>query len=289
MISIVNEHIKVSFSQKGAELQSITGIDSLTNYLWDGNEQYWGKFSPILFPIVGALKNNTYTYKGKAYQLPRHGFARDMDFSYALINEHEIVFTLNQNSDTLNIYPFEFELQLRYKIFGTSLSCTYEVSNPSANTTLLFAVGGHPAFAVPLNKQGVYTDYYLQFNQDDVLTYHHIVDNLISDETTTIPLIDGKLPLQHSLFYADALVFKNLKSDCISILNNKNYNGIEFKFQEFPYFGIWAAKNANFVCLEPWCGIADGISHDQNLENKEGMVALAPNEKWQRTWQVNCF
>eukprot|EP01137_Pigoraptor_chileana_P020438 Opistho-2@82808 len=289
MIAIENEHIRVSFAQKGAELQSIVGVDSLTNYLWSGDEQFWGKFSPVLFPIVGALKENSYHYNTQKYTLPRHGFARDMEFAHELINEHEVLFTLSHSAATLAVYPFEFILQLRYKIFGTSLCCTYEVTNPSTTEVLYFSIGGHPAFAAPLNKQGDYTDYYLKFDKDEALTYHHIVDNLISDETTTIQLIDGKLPLQHSLFYADALVFKGLKSDCISLLNNKNYNGLDFKFKDFPYFGIWAAKDADFVCLEPWCGIADGVNHQQELTEKEGIIALDAQQTWQRTWQVNCF
>lgn len=288
MISIANEHIVVSFSKKGAELQSIKGVHSSTEFLWSGNPSFWGKFSPVLFPIIGALKNDSYVFEEKTYQLPRHGFARDMDFEFEEINEHEVLFTLQHNQQTLNVYPFEFKLALRYKIHGSSVCCTYELSNPG-NKDLLFSVGGHPAFTAPLNKEGTYTDYYLQFNNDDELTYHHIVDNLISDQTSTIKLDNGKLHLKHELFYDDALVFKNLKSDSISLLNDKNYNGLDFNFKDFPYFGIWAAKDADFVCLEPWCGIADSVNHNQQLAEKGGINTLAPNGFWERTWQVTCF
>ncbi|MBB2146741.1 aldose 1-epimerase family protein [Pedobacter sp. LMG 31464] len=288
MIFIENEHIKVSFAAKGAELQSILGTNSLTEYMWSGDANYWGKFSPVLFPIVGALKDNTYQFEDKSYQLSRHGFARDMEFEYHHINEQEILFTLTHSDETLKVYPFEFKLSLRYKLSGASLSCTYEVTNP-AEKELLFSIGGHPAFAVPLNKQGTYTDYFLSFNNDIELTYYHIVDNLISDKKSVLKLDEGKLTLQHNLFYDDALVIKNLKSDSISILNTKNYNGLAFNFKDFPYFGIWAAKDADFVCLEPWCGIADGINHNQQLKDKEGIVTLAAKQEWKRTWQVTCF
>jgi galactose mutarotase-like enzyme len=288
MIFLENEHFRASFAVKGAELQNVTGTHSGTEFLWSGNPDFWGKFSPVLFPIVGGLKNNVYQYEGKAYELPRHGFARELEFDYEFINDHEILFTLVHNEETLKVYPFEFRLGLRYKIFGASLCCTYEVYNP-AEKKLLFSVGAHPAFAAPLNKQGIYTDYYLQFNADSDLTYHHIKENLISDQTSTIHLQDGKLPLQHHLFYEDALVFKNLKSTSISLLNTKNYNGLNFCFEGFPYFGIWAAKDANFVCLEPWCGIADSMDHDLQLTNKEGIVTLEPHGNWERTWQVTFF
>lgn len=288
IVSLKNEHLLVDFSTKGAELQRIVGTDSGINYMWSGDEKFWGKFSPVLFPIVGALKDNTYEYQGQKYNLPRHGFARDMEFDHQLTNTTEIIFKLKHTEETLKIYPFEFELTIKYLLRGASLQCTYQVHNPSENT-MMFSIGGHPAFAAPLNNEGSYTDYYLQFNKDEELTFHHIVDNLISDKTTTVQLNDKILSLKHELFYEDALVFKNLKSNHIRLLNTKNYNGINFHFEDFPYFGIWAAKDANFVCLEPWCGIADGVHHNQKLEEKEGMEKLAAGKTWERSWEVSCF
>ena len=288
IVAIKNEHLAVQFSTKGAELQRIVGTDSNINYMWNGDAKFWGKFSPVLFPIVGALKENTYIYKDKSYQLPRHGFARDMDFEHELVSTSEIIFKLKYTDETLKIYPLEFELVLRYRLQGASLQCTYQVLNPN-NETMLFSIGGHPAFAAPLNGEGVYTDYYLQFNNDDELTFHLIEDNLISDKTVNVKLEDKKLPLKHELFYGDALVFKNLKSNHIRLLNIKNYQGLDFHFGGFPFFGIWAAIDADFVCLEPWCGVADGVNHNQNLEEKEGMETLAPGKSWERSWEICCF
>jgi len=287
-IYIENEHLQASFSAKGAELQRLTGIDSGTEYLWSGDPAYWGKFSPVLFPIVGALKDNVYFYKSRQYTLSRHGFARDMVFDIRQTGDQEILFTLQHSPATLNIYPFPFKLGIRYHLEATTLSCTYEVENP-AGDALWFAIGGHPAFAAPLNQEGVYTDYFLQFDADDELSYFHIEDNLISDKTSTITLNNKRLFLKHELFYEDALVFKNLKSHNISLMNTKNYNGINFKFEDFPYFGVWAARNADFVCLEPWCGIADSLHHQHQLTEKEGMVQLGPHQHWQRSWAITCF
>jgi galactose mutarotase-like enzyme len=287
-IYIENEHIRASFSSKGAELQHITGVDSGTEYLWSGDSKYWPKFSPVLFPIIGALKENLYYFNGETYSLPRHGFARDMEFEVNKISDLEILFTLSDTDETLKVYPFQFRLGLRYKIFGASVCCTYEITNPS-DKELLFSIGGHPAFAAPLNKQGLYTDYFLQFNEDDELTYFEIEENLISNKKITLNLTDKKLYLNHELFYNDALIIKNMKSNSIALMNTKTYNGVNFKFENFPYFGIWAAKNAEFVCLEPWCGIADSIDHNQQLKDKEGIITLAPHGEWQRTWEVTCF
>lgn len=288
MIFLENEHIKASFAKRGAELQSILNTKNNINYLWNGNPAYWGKFSPVLFPVVGALKDNTYYYENKEYKLSRHGFARDYEFQSKQPDNEEVIFTLSHNEETLKVYPFQFILQLRYKLSESGLSCTYEVSNPD-HQPLLFSIGAHPAFNVPFRSGLKYTDYFLEFNKDNFLSYHKIDNDLIANETVEIELKDKKLSLRHELFYEDALVFKSLKSDCISIRSDKSPHGLHFRFKDFPFFGIWAAKDADFLCLEPWCGIADGLNHTQKLEEKDGIIRLAPNETWKRTWEIECF
>ena len=288
MILLENETVKVSIASKGAELQTIKSKRTGLDYLWKGDPAFWGKFSPVLFPIIGGLKNNTYSIGEESYQLPRHGFARDMEFGAEQISAHEALFTLTENSETLKVYPFEFKLALRYKLSGDSVSCTYEVTNPGEKE-LLFSAGGHPAFAVPLTAGTSYEDYYLEFSADESVVYHEIENNLISDQTAILQLDERKLNLQHSLFYHDALVFKDLKSNTISLKNTRNPHGLHFRFIAFPFFGIWAAKDADFVCLEPWCGIADGIHHNQQLSDKEGIVTLSPGQDWKRIWEVEVF
>ncbi|WP_316811527.1 aldose 1-epimerase family protein [Pedobacter heparinus] len=289
MIFLENEYLYTSFASKGAELQSLKSKKDNINYLWSGNPDYWGKFSPVLFPIVGSLKNNTYYFQEKEYHLSRHGFARDKDFQVNQLSATEVVFTLTEDMESLKVYPFRFVLQLRYKLSGKSLSCSYEVSNPADQSTLLFSVGAHPAFAAATTDELGYSDYFLAFNKDSILAYHRVKNDLIDNETAVIELNNGILPLKQELFYDDALVLKTLKSDCITLSNHKTPHGIHFRFKDFPFFGIWAAKNADFICLEPWCGIADGTHHQQQLENKEGIVALSPKETFTRQWEVECF
>lgn len=288
MITIENEYIRADFAAKGAELQSLKSKKHNLEYMWSGNPDFWGKYSPVLFPVVGALKDGSYSFEGSEYKLPRHGFARDREFDVEQLNPTEVVFILKHDSDTLKIYPFEFELRLQYKISGAELTCTYIVLNP-ADKNLLFSIGSHPAFATPVEGGLKYEDYFLQFNKDSNLSYHKIDKDLIDNDTVTIPLKNKILPLRHELFYDDALVFKTLKSDYISLRNTGNEHGIDFRFEGFPYFGIWAAKDADFVCLEAWCGVADGTDHNQELSDKEGIVTLAPNSRWERSWSVTCF
>jgi galactose mutarotase-like enzyme len=288
MITLENDYIKVSLAAKGAELQGLFSKETKLEYLWNANPKYWAKHSPVLFPIVGSLKNNSFTYQGKSYELPRHGFARDHVFNFEKISETEAVFTLTQNEDTLKVYPFYFELKLRYQLIDRKLSLTYEVKN-TGTAELLFSIGAHPAFAVPNTPNTVYEDYYLAFNSDEKLTFWKLEDGLVADETEIIELGGHRLNLKHDLFYNDALVFKTLQSNCISLLNNKNDYGLHFHFDDFPFFGIWAATDAPFICLEPWCGVADGVNHDQELTRKEGIVKLGVGENWSRFWEVECF
>ena len=288
MIFLENEHLAVSIAEKGAEIQKLQSKTTQLSYLWNGDADYWAKFSPILFPIVGALKGGRYIYKGQEYQLSRHGFARDLEFSVNQISQTEVEFNLEQNEETLKMYPFSFKLQLHYQLSGHSLTCRYRVINPD-NLELLFSIGGHPAFAAPLQSGIEYTDCYLQFNKDNTLNYHKIAGDLIASETETVKLTNQQLPLTHELFFDDALVFKSLESDKISIRNHKNEHGLDFSFAGFPFFGIWAAKNANFVCLEPWCGIADGVDHNQQLEDKEGIVKIEGHQRWSREWTLTCY
>jgi galactose mutarotase-like enzyme len=285
MIYLENDFLKAGFSLKGAELQQLLNIKNGEDYLWKGDTEFWGKFSPVLFPIVGGLKENTYLYNDVKYTLSRHGFARDKEFSLEVQKSNELLFTLSDTPETHAVYPFQFKLGIRYALDNNTLRCSYEVLNTD-NKEILFSIGGHPAFAINTSEDVAYSDYYLQFDQDTTIEYHQIENDLISNNTQVLELDKGKLELQHELFYNDALVIKTLKSEKIRLANNKNSNRLDFEFHNFPYFGIWAAKDADFVCLEPWCGIADVIGHDQSLENKEGIVKLSQDELFTRTWSV---
>lgn len=288
MITLENDYLKVSLNAKGAELQGLYSKETEIEYLWNANPKYWAKHSPVLFPIVGSLKDDHFKYKGNSYKLPRHGFARDHVFEIEKTSSAEAVFTLTQSDETLKVYPFHFKLKLIYKLIDRKLNLTYEVIN-TGNETLLFSIGAHPAFAVPNTPNTNYEDYYLAFNTDEKLSYWKLEDGLVANETGNIELDGHKLNLKHELFYNDALVFKNMQSSCISLLNNKNDYGLHFHFEDFPFFGIWAAKDAPFICLEPWCGVADGVNHDHQLQRKEGITSLAPGKNWERFWEVECF
>ena len=289
MITLTNEILSVAITPKGAELQSIYSKQTGLEYLWDGNPYFWPKQSPTLFPIVGGLKNGYYEYKGKQYEMGRHGFTREIVFNVTDQTDDAVTLSIQSSEETLKTYPFAFKFSLKYAIVGNTLSVTYMVENPSSEI-LYFSVGAHPAFNVPLVKGDVYNDYYLVFNAIETVGIYPLSANGLV-ELHTIPLLENtnQLQLTKELFYKDALIFKELQSTAISILNTKNSHGLKFSYQDFPYMGIWSAKNADFVCIEPWCGIADNVATTGKFDEKEGINRIGENETFTRTWSVAMF
>jgi galactose mutarotase-like enzyme len=288
MFILENDYLQAAIASQGAELQSLVHKETGIEHMWSGDAAYWPKYSPVLFPIVGLLKDETYFYNGQSYKLPRHGFAREKKFAAVQLSDSEVLFTLMEDDQSLTVFPFEFVLNLRYRLSGYELSCSYEVTNPGSSH-LLFSVGAHPAFAVPFTKDTAYTDYYLEFNKPENLQRFKLDSSLVKTTAEPLPLNDNRLQLQPALFYEDAIVLKKLQSNRITLGCSTHAHGIHFSFNDFPFFGIWAAKDAPFVCLEPWCGIADAVNHDQQLEHKEGINTLAPGAEFKRIWAVECF
>ncbi len=286
MITISNHLLSVKISEKGAEMQNIqyNGLE----YLWQADPAFWAKHSPVLFPVIGELKGGKYIFEGVEYKMPRHGFARDKIFTSEQTSASSAIFTLCSDHESLAIYPFTFIFKVEYSLKNAGLYCTYSVEN-TGDKTMYFSVGGHPAFKVPLLDSLQYTDYTLRFANDNVLKKYVLHNGLTGDDTETIVLNNKELHLQPSLFYDDAIVLKHISSNEVDLRSDKDFHGLRFTFDGFPFFGIWAAKNAPFVCLEPWCGIADNIHHNYQLIHKEGINELAAGDCWTRTWSVEVF
>jgi len=285
MIQLQNTKLKANFSELGAELISLVNLTTGKEIMWQGNPDFWGGQSPVLFPTVGALKDDQYIFDGQTYEMPRHGFARRKVFEVKNSSENEVIFQLNYDDETLKFYPFEFSLEIRYTLTENKLTVSYNVKNKSEKE-MYFSLGAHPGFAIDTENGLKYDDYEIAFSDDEQLEIHPLIDNLISKETQTIELKNKALPLSYELFAKDALVMTTMKSKELILRNNQNENQVIFTFSNFPYFGIWAAKNADFVCLEPWQGIADLEDHNQELTEKFGILKLGINEEWKGDWAV---
>jgi len=285
MIQLQNTKLKANFSELGAELISLVNLTTGKEIMWQGNPDFWGGQSPVLFPTVGALKDDRYIFDGQNYEMPRHGFARRKIFEVKNSSENEVIFELYSDDETLKFYPFEFSLEIRYTLTENKLTVSYQVKNKSEKE-MYFSLGAHPGFAIDTENGLKYDDYEIAFSDDEQLEIHPLIDNLISKETQTIELKNKALPLSYELFAKDALVMTTMKSKELILRNNQNENQVIFTFSNFPYFGIWAAKKADFVCLEPWQGIADLEDHNQELTEKFGILKLGINEEWKGDWAV---
>jgi len=286
MYTIENETLRVQVNPMGAELCSLFNKSLEFEYIWSGDPLYWGKKSPVLFPIVGALKDNQYFFDGKTYSMNRHGFAREKIFTVIHQSPSSIHFELISDEDTLQVYPFDFNFSIIYTLSPSKLSVAYQVKN-RGKEMMYFSVGGHPAFRLPLTNQLVYDDYYLSFNKIELAGRWPISEKGLI-ESASLPLLNNSkhLKLSKSLFYKDAIVLKGLASDEVQIRSDLHPGGLCFYFKGFPYLGIWAAKEADFICIEPWCGIADSVDSTQVLTEKEGIEYLNTGEVFERTWMV---
>ena len=265
-VIIKNNTLQVTINPLGAELTHL--IKNKYNYVWTVNPEFWNKTSPILFPIVGSLKNDCYYYKNKKYSLSRHGFARDFLFIVTLKTEESVTFLLKENAETLKKYPFYFTLEVCYTLINNKLSISYVVKN-TGEESMPFSIGAHPAFAL----RSKLNDYTLLFEKDDILYTHELENNLFSDKISLFETHDNKVTLQESLFENDAIVFKNLQSKTITLLeHNKPY--LKINFSDFEHFGIWKKSDAPFLCLEPWLGFADHHDSNGNLFEKKGIQIL---------------
>ena len=281
--------LRVTISDFGAELQEIVDIATERSYLWYGDSAYWGRRSPVLFPIVGSLKNKEYEYNSKTYSMSQHGFARDMEFTLTEHNEDTIWFELKANEDTLAKYPFRFKLEVGYQLTGRDIKVMWKVTNEDKKE-MFFSIGGHPAFMCPVDGQGAQTDYYLLFDNEKDLTYSKLSTNgLVETEGLPLKTKGGVMPIAEHLFDEDALIIEGKQAHKVSLAgaDKKPYLTVSF---EAPLFGIWspAKKHAPFICIEPWYGRCDKESFDGSLADREYGTELRPGKEFEGSYTISC-
>jgi len=284
---IENEYFKITVNETGAELTSVTSIRTGQSFMWNGDPNIWANHSPVLFPIVGGLKDNTYYYKNKAYSLPRHGFVRNnKKIRLADRTDSSLTFTLSFDDESLASYPFEFQFSITYTLFKNRVVVSHLIKN-LGHEEMFFSVGAHPAFQCPLHDGESYEDYYLEFEKPETdSTWLLSGEGLVSTESKPVLHNTNVLHLNRTLFDKDALIFKNLQSRQISLRSTKSAQVITLQYEDFPYLGLWAKPNAPFVCIEPWLGIADSVDTNQNLETKEGILTLKAKQHFIAAYSI---
>lgn len=281
--------LRVTMSDAGAELMEIVDIATERSYLWYGDSAYWGRRSPVLFPIVGSLKNKEYKYNGKGYPMGQHGFARDMEFTMTSHDVDSIWFELKASDETMAKYPFKFKLEVGYQLVNREIKVTWKVTNEDKKT-MFFSIGGHPAFMCPIDEQGKQTDYYLIFDNKNDLTYSKLSSNgLIDTEGHVLSTCGGVMPIGEHLFDEDALVIEGKQCREVSLAGADKVPYLTVKF-DAPLFGIWspAKKNAPFVCIEPWYGRCDKESFEGVLADREYGQELRPEKSFEVSYVIEC-
>jgi galactose mutarotase-like enzyme len=240
-------------------------------YMWQA-DPIWPRHAPNLFPIVGSLLDHEYVYEGKTYKLSHHGFARDLDFEMLHQSEHSICLILQQSEATLASYPFKFTLLVTYTLSDNTLKQTFRVINDDSKDVPV-SFGGHPAFnAKPVDE------YEIVYSESENVLSNQLSGPYINDKT--IQVIEGNtISLTENTFDNDALIFQGLKSKTVSLKHTKSNHEVKVDISEFPYLGIWAKPGADYVCIEPWQGLADYASHSKNIEDKKGIIWVKPKEE----------
>lgn len=284
---IENDVLRASFKELGGELQSLVAKETGIEYLWQGNPEFWGRRSPVLFPFVGRLKDDQYVYRGQTYHVGQHGFARDQVFTAKQESQTRLSFVLKSNEETRMLYPFEFELVLTYELKDSRLKCGYEVRN-SGETEMFFSIGGHPAFNVPIDGKGDFDDYFLQFSPRKSRLSLPLAGAYVDNDNKTLGQTNTDILLTRELFKNDALIYETVGPNSYSIKSEETPHSVTVSYDDMPFVGIWSPypKEAPFVCIEPWCGIADTVQATGQLTDKLGINQLGIGELFTQVYQI---
>lgn len=271
IISLSNGTLKINISTFGAEIQSVKGKNG-TEFMWEGNPDVWSGKAPVLFPICGGLKEDTYTFEGKKYTLEKHGYARRIPYEIEEQTESKAVLLAKSNDETKKKYPFDYEFRVIFELTENKLKVTYNVKNTGCGS-MYFSVGAHEAYACP---EGI-ESYTVEFEKNEDFHCYKLDGNILLNSYNKI-LPDGKeLPLKEDYFDVDALVFKTVKSRKVSLKKNGATKRIDVEFPNSNYFLLWNKYRAKYMCLEPWCGIQDIENTSYDITEKEGIIKLDKN------------
>lgn len=279
-----NDQLIVAIKSFGAELTSVKDYEGI-EYIWCGDEKYWGRHAPVLFPIVGKVLDNQYTYENHNYVLSQHGFARDSEFEVISQENNKIIFELKANEETKKKYPFEFSLRSHYELVGEKIKLTYEVENKDQKE-MYFSIGGHPAFNCPLFEDETLEDYVIEFEKEEMAQKLGITPEVyLSGEIENYKV--KSIALSKGFFENGVTILTNLQSHTVTLKSLKHNCGVVIGREQFPFLGLWSPeKGAPFVCIEPWVGHTDYVTNSTALINKRDFQKLAVGGKFKCSYEM---
>ena len=286
---IKSGNISAKFDSVGAQMKSLQKDGK--EYIWQGSPEFWDDSAPLLFPVVGRLKDGVLTIDGKDYAMPMHGFARSTDMPVLEQTESSITFLLESDEETKKVYPWEFRFTVTFAIEGETLATRFTIENKDEKK-MFFGLGGHPGFHLPMEDGAAYDDYLLKFEKEEPLYSNHIdmVAIEICAEKKDLVLDGGNiLPVSRSLFDNEAMIFEDIKSRYVDLVHKDSGKGVRFAYGNFPILAFWsttAPKEGPFICMEPWYGMGYRDNEDSKVENKYGLQILKSAEVFKDEFSI---
>lgn len=277
---IENDFLKVGVKEFGCELTSVISKESGFEFLWQGDPSIWGGQSPILFPIIGRLIEDKYTLDGKEYEMPKHGFARKLPWKLHSSAADSVSFILSETEETLNCYPYEFDLIVTFTLKDKKLFVNHEVINKN-DGRMYFSLGAHPAFNCKIGDK-------LIFDENETLNTVKIdlVHSLRLPDTVPVLRNEKEITVTEDIFNEDALIFEGAVSEHITLVSQDTDRRVKFNLGKAPFLGIWAKPGAPYVCIEPWCGVNDSQIKKPDLSQKDGIQKLEKGESFSFLWSA---
>lgn len=279
MVNLKNNILSVDIDTLGAEIKRITvnGEDRL----WNGDPAIWHGTAPVLFPMCGGLRDDKFTHNGKEYHLAKHGFAKMMNFEVESKTETAAVLLLKSNEETLKQFPWEFEFRVKFALDSGKITVIYDVKNLS-DDTMYMSVGAHEAYACP---EGI-EQYDVIFEREETLNAWNLNGNLLDGTVTPVLKESRVLPLYEKYFAVDALVFKDIRSNLVTLRNRVTGKSVSLDFTDFDYFLLWQKPGAPYICLEPWSGVTPLENSSYELKEKDGITAVEPGKNCAFTHKI---
>ena len=273
-----NKNFSLAVKEMGAELNSLKSKKTGFEFIWQGNTDIWYGQSPILFPIVGRLLDDKYRLDGTEYTMAKHGIVRKKPFTLIEKTEDSLTFRQSSDEESLQSYPYSFDLDVTFKLTDSGLDVTHTVTNKD-DKDMYYSFGAHPAFNCEIGD-------YLEFqNSENLLTERIDHDSILIEEKFPVEINDKKLTITNDLFNDDALILSGYTSKSITLGSDNHNRTVKFNFDS-PLLGIWAKPGAPYVCIEPWWGVNDNYDKKADLSEKRAIMALKSGESASFNWNI---
>lgn len=279
--TLKNEFLTVQISTMGAELKSIVD-KSGEERLWQADPKWWNGQAPLLFPVCGCLADSKYLYNGKEYEFTPHGFARKKEFILEKEDGISATYLLKSDSQTLSVYPFEFELRVIYKLTENKISVTYIVNNKT-DGEMYFSIGSHEAYSC----KGKTTEYELFFEKNEPIVNYLLDGPLLNGKKEDMAYVDGALTFTDEKFAElDTYMFLNTESKRVTLKRKGSEKSVSVEFPGIDNLLIWKEPGSEFFCIEPWCGLPDYIGEPTEISQKPAINKLEKDGVFEKTHTI---